>query len=192
MCASYACIRYSCSALRMRCVEDWLAPALTTITGVRPSSPRSADRSIESSPPRWTPPIPPVTNVEMPAACARSIVHDTVVPPWPPRDTQCARSRRESLETAPSDPSCAKRSSSSSSRPMQQTPSSTAIVAGVAPFSTMAFSTLRAVSKFRGYGIPWLMIVDSSATTASPRSSAERTSGWILSGGDAAAMATRR
>ena len=95
-----------------------LTPALTTMTGVRPSSHRSALTSIDASPPRWTPPMPPVTKMPMPAACASNIVHDTVVPPCAFMATARAESRRDTLPTAPSSPSFAKRSSSSSSRPM--------------------------------------------------------------------------
>jgi len=44
-----------------------LTPAETTATGVRPSSVRSALTSKVVSAPRWTPPIPPVTKIGMPA-----------------------------------------------------------------------------------------------------------------------------
>ena len=120
-----------------------LTPALTTSTGVRPSSTRSALTSIDASPPRWTPPIPPVTKTPMPAACASSIVDDTVVPPCAPRATACARSApRHRAPTAPrASPSWAKRSSSSSLSPQMQTPSSTAIVHGSAPASRTTAST---------------------------------------------------
>src|SRR6185437_16322122 len=47
----------------------------------------------------------------------------------------------------------------------QKRPSRTAIVAGEAPISRTAASTERAVSTLEGYGMPWVMIVDSSATT---------------------------
>lgn len=58
-----------------------LIPAETTITGVRESSSRSVDMSSVFSPPRCTPPVPPVTNVEIPAKCASLIVDATVVAP---------------------------------------------------------------------------------------------------------------
>ena len=72
-----------------------LAPAQTTHTGVRPSSVRSAETSSVASPPRCTPPMPPVTNTRTPARCASSIVHATVVAPSAPLATTPGRSRRE-------------------------------------------------------------------------------------------------
>ena len=53
----------------------------------------------------------------------------------------------------------------------------TAMVAGTAPFSRMVCSTRSAVSTFCGYGIPWEMMVDSSATTGFPAAFAAATSG---------------
>lgn len=47
-----------------------------------------------------------------------------------------------------------------------------ATVAGVAPFALTADSTSMAQSKFAGNGMPWLMMVLSSATIGSPTSSA--------------------
>ena len=43
-------------------------PAQTTSTGVRASSSRSAETSRLDSPPRWTPPMPPVAKTRMPAS----------------------------------------------------------------------------------------------------------------------------
>ena len=43
-----------------------------------------------------------------------------------------------------------------------------AIVAGTAPFLRITSSTATAVWTFFGYGMPWLMIVLSSATTGFP------------------------
>ena len=59
-------------------------PAEMTATSVRESSVRSADTSIESSPPWCTPPSPPVTNTRMPASPAMRIVLATVVAPCVP------------------------------------------------------------------------------------------------------------
>ena len=74
-----------------------LGPDATTATGVRPSSVRSADTSIarrdqiwqkhkmqysQTSPPRCTPPKPPVAKTRIPARCARTIVPAMVVPPY--------------------------------------------------------------------------------------------------------------
>ena len=58
-------------------------PAQITETGVRESSVRSAEMSNVVSAPLWTPPIPPVTNILMPAKFARYIVAATVVDPFP-------------------------------------------------------------------------------------------------------------
>mmetsp|Transcript_155528 Transcript_155528/g.274646 ORF Transcript_155528/g.274646 Transcript_155528/m.274646 type:complete len:216 (+) Transcript_155528:698-1345(+) len=73
------------------------APAQTTVTGVRPSSVRSAETSHDSSAPRCTPPMPPVTKTLMPAMCAMSMVAETVVAPSFCRATTVERSRRETL-----------------------------------------------------------------------------------------------
>ena len=78
----------------------------------------------------------------------------------------------------PSEPSS---SSSSSASPTVGRPWSTAIVAGTAPPSRTICSTSRAIATLCGYGIPWLMIVDSSATTGAPAASASATSGATLS-----------
>ena len=53
----------------------------------------------------------------------------------------------------------------------------TAIVAGMAPSSRMSCSTFSAVSAFCGQGMPWLMMVLSSATTGAPAARAAATSG---------------
>ena len=52
-----------------------------------------------------------------------------------------------------------------------------AMVAGVAPCSRTIDSTSRATSRFDGRGSPWLIIVDSSATTGFPAARAAATSG---------------
>ena len=86
----------------------------------------------------------------------------TVVAPWTPVATTCGRSRTltlrmpavgaEQLELVVGEPDVGR-------------PLSTAIVAGTAPPSRTICSTSRAIATFCGYGIPWLMIVDSRATT---------------------------
>jgi hypothetical protein len=48
-----------------------LAPLHTIAIGVRPKADKSAEISNEVSPPRWTPPMPPVANISIPAACAQ-------------------------------------------------------------------------------------------------------------------------
>mmetsp|Transcript_71469 Transcript_71469/g.190582 ORF Transcript_71469/g.190582 Transcript_71469/m.190582 type:complete len:398 (-) Transcript_71469:181-1374(-) len=107
------------------------APAQTTATGVLPSSVRSADTSQDSSAPRWTPPIPPVTKTRIPARCASNIVPATVVAPLARAASTKARSRRETLwHLGPSRP---KVSNSSGVMPMHTTPSRMPMVAGVTP-----------------------------------------------------------
>jgi hypothetical protein len=126
------------------------------------------------SAPRCTPPMPPVAKTRMPASAATIIVAATVVAPLPPRATTTGRSRRLSFATAaPLRPS---RSISACVRPAFRRPSSTAIVAGTAPFARTSASTASAVSAFCGQGMPCAMIVDSSATTGRPAASAAPTS----------------
>ena len=52
------------------------------------------------------------------------------------------------------------------------------MVAGTAPSARTASSTIRAVSRFSGHGMPCVMMVDSSATTGRPSASAAAT--WSL------------
>ncbi len=153
-------------------------PAEMTATSVRESSVRSAETSIEVSAPWWTPPRPPVTKTRMPASAAIRIVLATVVAPWTPVATTCGMSRTLTLRIAVSFPNI---SSSSSDSPTVGRPWRMAIVAGTAPPSRTICSTSRAIATLWGYGIPWLMIVDSSATTGRPWASASRTSGATAS-----------
>jgi len=51
-------------------------------------------------------------------------------------------------------------------------------VAAVAPREATMASISRATRRFSGRGNPWLMIVDSRATTGVPDSKASATSGW--------------
>src|ERR1700722_10058876 len=152
-----------------------LAPAQTTATRVRESSTRSAEMSNVSSTPRCTPPMPPVAKISMPASPATNIVAATVVPAEPLRAATSARSRREALTTPPLN--WPRRSISCRSRPTLKRPSMTAIVAGTAPISRTASSTVSAVSTLRGKGMPWVMIVDSSATIGFLADLASATSG---------------
>ena len=50
-------------------------------------------------------------------------------------------------------------------------------MAGTAPASRMIPSTSSAISTLRGYGMPWLMMVDSSATSGAPSRTAVAASG---------------
>jgi hypothetical protein len=158
-----------------------LTPAQTTATGVRASSSRSAEMSKLSPAPRCTPPMPPVANTRMPASAAMIIVAATVVAPVWPAATASGRSRRLSLGTA--DPARPRPSISARLSPAFSRPSTTAIVAGTAPWARTSPSTCSAVATFCGYGMPWEMMVDSSATTGRPAASAARTSGATSSGG---------
>ncbi len=153
------------------------APAQTTATGVLASSSRSAEMSIVVSAPRCTPPTPPVANTRMPAMAAIIIVAATVVAPSAPRATSMGRSRRLALATFV--PALPRYSICSSVRPAQSLPPMTAMVAGSAPFSRAVRSQRSAVSTFCGYGMPWLIIVLSSAITGRPSSSAFCTLGDI-------------
>ncbi len=121
--------------------------------------------SSDDSPPRCTPPMPPVAKTPMPARCAAIIVADTVVPPQPGRASTPARFWRETLGMSRASASS---SSSSSLRPTRMRPSCVATVAGTAPASRTAASELRAAARLSGRGRPCVVMVDSSATTAAP------------------------
>ena len=72
--------------------------------------------------------------------------------------------RSRTLVFTTSSPS-ATRTSWSSSSPTRTAPSTTAIVAGTAPPRRTASSISRAVAALVAVGRPWLMMVDSNATT---------------------------
>lgn len=129
-----------------------LAPAQTTATGVRPSSVKSALTSNVDSAPLWTPPMPPVTNTRMPAMCATIIVAATVIAPFCLRTIVGRISLLDTLLHAC--PALASETSCSPERPTQTSPARIAIVAGVAPCSLTVASTLLAVSRFCGNGMP--------------------------------------
>ena len=124
-----------------------LTPALITATGVRESSVRSAERSIEVSAPRCTPPSPPVTNTSMPAIDASRIVAATVVAPCRPRAATYGRSRTLAFTTSGS---LASSSRSSADSPTRGRPSSTATVAGTAPPARTIDSTSSAIATLSG------------------------------------------
>ncbi len=100
------------------------------------------------SAPRWTPPMPPVAKILMPAMWAIIMVVVTVVAPSAPRAHSTARSRRLALVTAW--PCLPRYSISSLVQPAFRRPPRMAMVAGTAPLSRMICSTLRAVSTFWG------------------------------------------
>ena len=128
--------------------------------------------------PRWTPPMPPVANTRIPAAWQAIIVAATVVAPHLPPAIAAPRFRRETLSTVPRS-AVARASSSSLDSPTRSLPSLSATVAGIAPVERIAASDAVATSTFCGYGRPWLMSVDSRATTGRPSRSASATSGAI-------------
>src|ERR1017187_3325673 len=73
-------------------------------------------------------------------------------------------------------------SSWSGSSPTVGWPAGTPTVAGTTPAARSIASSSKATSRLRGRGRPWLMIVDSRATTGRPASSAARTSGATVKG----------
>mmetsp|Transcript_28218 Transcript_28218/g.76481 ORF Transcript_28218/g.76481 Transcript_28218/m.76481 type:complete len:282 (+) Transcript_28218:615-1460(+) len=174
-----------------------LMPALTTTTGVWPSSVRSEETSMLISPLRWTPPMPPVTKVAIPARCASFMVDATVVAPHcagsvlvlaplpaeaaeaaaaaAAAPTMMGRSRVEHFCARPSSPALARSSNSLSEMPTRQTPFLTATVAGTTPFSSRICSTSLASSRFSGKGMPWATMVLSSAQTGRPSATARKT-----------------
>ena len=83
---------------------------------------------------------------------------------------------REAFWTDPAG-AVANASSSEPVIPTSTRPFMTAIVAGMAPDSRTAASDASATSRFAGYGRPWLISVDSRATTPWPSASAVATSG---------------
>ena len=113
-------------------------PAQTTATLVRANSIKSPDISMVFSLPRCTPPIPPVTNIEIPAILAHIIVAATVVPPsW---FCKIANGKSLLLTFTVFIPR-ANCSSSNLLNPIFIRPSMTAIVAGIAPSLRIIFST---------------------------------------------------
>ncbi len=73
--------------------------------------------------------------------------------------------------------------------PMHGCPPRMAMVAGTAPWARTTASTSSAVRRFCGYGMPWLTMVLSSATTGLPSRSASATSGFTFRSAIAAAQA---
>ena len=123
-----------------------------------------------AAPPRapwWTPPIPPVAKTEIPAAWAAIIVAETVVAAQPPPASAAARLGRAALRTEPAG-AVARAVRAASSRPTRKRPALIATVAGTAPAARTAASDALATSMFCGYGRPWLISVDSRATTGLP------------------------
>ena len=125
--------------------------------------------------------MPPVANVVIPAADAAIIVAETVVAAQPPSASAMARLGRAALRTDPFG-AVARASRAAASSPTRIRPSRIATVAGTASgVSRTAASDAFATSMFCGYGSPWLMRVDSSATTGLPSARAAATSGATTS-----------
>src|SRR5262245_62782570 len=103
----------------------------------------------------------------MPAAAAAIIVAETVVAAQPSTRRAAARLGRAALTTDPAG-AFASASRSASARPIRIRPAWIATVAGVASPATTAASAAQATSRFWGYGRPWLISVDSRATTGDP------------------------
>ena len=73
----------------------------------------------------------------------------------------------------------ASRSSSCGASPILTRPSMRPMVAGILPDVLTFRSTDLAVSRLTGYGMPWVMMVDSKATTGFRAFSASATSEWM-------------
>ena len=140
-----------------------LAPLATTVTGVWASSSRSAETSKLVSAPRWTPPMPPVAKTSMPASRAQIIVAATVVAPVQPSASATARSARDSLRTSRRGGErlelVGRRGRRGSARPTRRWSPARRRRRAPRP---------RRRGRSRGSpgcGMPWVMIVDSSATS---------------------------
>ena len=115
--------------------------------------------------------MPPVANTRIPAAWHAIIVAATVVAPHAPPAIAAARFRRETLSTLPRW-AVASVSSSSPDRPTSSRPSLRATVAGHGARRPDRGLGRRRDLDVLGYGSPWLISVDSRATTG--RAVAER------------------
>ena len=146
---------------------------------VRASVARSADSSKVSLARRWTPPIPPVAKTRIPARRASVVDEATVVAACREAATASGSSRTPTLATSAA---VASVSSWSGSSPTVGWPAGTPTVAGTTPAARSIASSSKATSRLRGRGRPWLMIVDSRATTGRPASSAAWTSGATVKG----------
>lgn len=119
------------------------------------------------SAPLCTPPMPPVAKKSIPAIEARCAVALTVVPPTPLFASTPAKSLLAVLTALSplSSAVLANLSSCRASRPTWTSPSSRAMVAGVAPAPLMTDSQRWATRRLTEAGRPCVMIVDSRATS---------------------------
>ena len=120
----------------------------------------------------------------MPASPASRIVLATVVAPCAPVATTCGRSRTLTLRMSPSD---AEQLELVVGQPDRRAPVQHRDRRRHRPAVAHDLLDLARHRDVLGYGIPWLMIVDSSATTGAPAASASATSGATLSIGCGAA-----
>src|SRR5450756_990075 len=150
------------------------APAHTVMQRARALRGRSCEMSRTALTPRCTPPMPPVTKTRMPAASAMCKDAATVVPPLNPMATATGMSRGPIFLTHLARASI---SSSDLERPTRILPETRAVVAGTAPPLRTMPSSSCASSRLIGYGMPWVMMADSSATTGVPL----RRASWISS-----------
>ena len=156
------------------------APALTTATGVRASSTRSAEMSKPMCGPAGAaPPMAPVATSGMPARQARYMLAATVVAAVACRTIVVVRSRRLALMVLAPRLSV---STSAGARPTVGRPCQTATTARSAPSSRASSSTRRTISRFSGQGTLYAMGVEAKATTGRPALTASAISGRTSSG----------
>ena len=103
------------------------------------------------------------------------LVAETVVAPFLLAASTGPKSRVDTFTTSLA--GSPKISSSAGLKPTLTTPPIMAIVAGIAPPARTFCSICAATTTLRGLGKPWLIIVDSSATTAPPLAKVSFTSG---------------
>ena len=134
-----------------------------------------------ASAPRWTPPMPPVAKTSMPASRAQIIVAATVVAPVQPSASATARSARESLRTSRA------AARASSSRGLEA--DADAAVhdrdgrGDGAGGADLGLDGAGGLEVRRDSGMPWVMMVDSSATSGRRAAMASATSAEKASGG---------
>ena len=126
-----------------------------------------------TSPRRCTPPMPPVAKTWMPAMFARIIVVATVVAPVSFCATTIGKSRRLTLSTPFASHM---RTSSSSVRPREAAVDDRHRRRNRALLADDLLH-LAGGLRFSGYGMPWLRMVLSSATTGLPVRTASSISG---------------
>lgn len=148
---------------RFRQIGIAFAPAQITVTGVCASSFRSAEMSKLNSAPRWTPPMPPVAKTLMPARWAQIMVAATVVAPVRPvatPDRQIGARQLHHLRLRGAGQLFHRRIVQTDAGIRPPSPRWWR----AQPWARISTSTLRGHFRVCGKGMPWVMIVDSSAT----------------------------